>query len=55
MDLVSFLASFIEKNDVLLIKASQGMRFEKIVKSIMENPEKADVQLVRQSKEWLIK
>jgi len=55
MDLVSFLISFIEKDDVFLIKASQGMRFEKIVKSIMENPEKADVQLVRQSKEWLNK
>jgi len=55
MDLVSFLTSFIEKDDVLLIKASQGMRFEKIVKSIMANPEKASTQLVRQSKEWLNK
>jgi UDP-N-acetylmuramoyl-tripeptide--D-alanyl-D-alanine ligase len=47
-----FLKSAIAENDLLLIKGSQGMRMERIVKEIMAEPEKARDLLVRQDKEW---
>ncbi len=42
-----------KKNNVILVKASQGIRLEKVVKEIIANPEKAGKLLVRQEKEWL--
>jgi len=43
----------IEKNDLILVKASQNkMRFEKIVEALMAEPEKASEFLVRQGKRW---
>jgi UDP-N-acetylmuramoyl-tripeptide--D-alanyl-D-alanine ligase len=46
----------IEKNDLILIKASQNkMRFEKIVEALMAEPEKASGLLVRQGRRWGIK
>jgi len=48
-----FLESKIHEGDVILVKGSQGMHLEKIVKKLMLNPEQAKKLLVRQSKEWL--
>ena len=50
--LSDFLKNFIQRGDVLLVKGSQGMRMEKIVKNIMAQPEKAKELLVRQEEEW---
>ena len=49
----SFLTSFIETGDTVLVKGSQGMRMERIVKALMAEPEKAPELLVRQDAEWL--
>ncbi|MEA2088560.1 MAG: UDP-N-acetylmuramoyl-tripeptide--D-alanyl-D-alanine ligase [Patescibacteria group bacterium] len=48
-----FLQDKISKNDLILLKGSQGMRMEKIVKEIMAYPLKANELLARQGKEWL--
>ena len=41
--------------DVILVKGSQGMRMERIVKEIMAEPGRAAEMLVRQSESWLVK
>jgi len=38
--------------DVVLVKASQGMRAERIVKALMDNPDDAARVLVRQEAMW---
>jgi UDP-N-acetylmuramoyl-tripeptide--D-alanyl-D-alanine ligase len=43
----------LEQGDVVLVKGSQSIRMEKIVKEIMVEPEKAKKLLVRQDKFWL--
>ncbi len=48
-----FLKEKVKRGDILLIKGSQAMRMEKIVKGIMLEPQKAESILVRQDKEWL--
>lgn len=48
-----FLQETISKNDLILIKGSQGMRMEKIVKEIMAYPLKAKDLLSRQGKGWI--
>lgn len=49
-------AEFVEKSiaaqDVILVKGSQAVRMEKIVKQLMKNPESASKLLVRQGSEW---
>ncbi len=45
----------IQEHDLILIKGSQSMRMEKIVKEIMAEPENAKSLLVRQSHRWLMK
>ncbi|MDO8261277.1 MAG: Mur ligase family protein [Candidatus Magasanikbacteria bacterium] len=47
-----FIQDRIETGDLILVKGSQGMRMEKIVKEIMANPIKAEELLVRQGEEW---
>ena len=47
-----FLQSRIKAGDVILVKGSQGVRMEKVVKEIMAEPERASELLVRQGKEW---
>jgi len=47
-----FLKEKIIYGDIILVKGSQGMRMEKIVKEIMAEPEKAKDLLVRQEKDW---
>ena len=46
------LQNMLHAGDVVLVKASQGIRAERIVEEVMLEPEKASELLVRQSKEW---
>ncbi len=55
IDAGKFLQNEIEEGDLILVKGSQGMRMEKIVKEIMAEPLRAKELLVRQSDEWLKK
>ncbi len=48
-----FLQEKLHRGDVALIKGSQGLRMEKIVKEVMAEPMDAPNLLVRQTKEWL--
>jgi len=50
-----FTESIIEKGDILLVKGSQAMRMERVTKELMNEPDKADMLLVRQEPEWLAK
>lgn len=47
-----FLQNKIQRGDVILVKGSQGVRMEKVVKEIMKEPLDAPRLLVRQSKAW---
>ena len=47
-----FLQDAIKEGDVILVKGSQGVRMEKIVKELMAEPLRAPELLVRQSGEW---
>lgn len=47
-----FVYDRIRRGDLILVKASQGMRLEHTVKELMAQPEDADDLLVRQGKEW---
>lgn len=51
--LINFLKNFLQPGDLILIKASQGMRLERVVREIMLSPQKAPELLVRQDKTWL--
>jgi len=48
-----FLQERLRAGDLVLVKGSQGIRTERIVKELMAEPERAGELLVRQSKEWL--
>ena len=47
-----FVQNLIQPGDLILVKGSQGMRMENIVKEIMAEPQKAKELLIRQSGEW---
>ena len=47
-----FLQERLRAGDIILVKGSQGMRMEKVVKEIMAEPERAAELLVRQGAEW---
>jgi UDP-N-acetylmuramoyl-tripeptide--D-alanyl-D-alanine ligase len=49
------LQNILVAGDVVLVKASQGIRAERIVEEIMAEPEQAGVLLVRQDVEWIKK
>ena len=50
-----FLKTFVQKNDILFIKGSQGMRMERAVEVVLKDQENKKNLLVRQDKEWLAK
>ncbi len=52
-EVAPFLHNKLKAGDVLLIKGSQKMRMEKIVKALMVEPDRAKELLTRQGKEWL--
>jgi len=47
------LQNYMQPGDVVLVKASQGMRAERIVEEIMGDPDRSGELLVRQSEMWL--
>jgi UDP-N-acetylmuramoyl-tripeptide--D-alanyl-D-alanine ligase len=50
-----FLKTFIQKNDFILIKGSQGMRMERAVEAVLLDKKNKSELLVRQDEEWLKK
>jgi UDP-N-acetylmuramoyl-tripeptide--D-alanyl-D-alanine ligase len=50
-----FLQEKLKAGDTVLLKASQGVRLEKVVREIMAEPLRAKELLVRQNEEWLEK
>ncbi len=48
-----YLKEIIKEGDIILVKGSQSMRMEKVVKEIMAEPSRAAELLVRQDEEWL--
>lgn len=53
--IADFVKNFLNKDSVVLLKGSQGLRLEKIVKELIIDKEKAKYLLVRQNKAWLLK
>ncbi len=47
-----FLQEKMNEGDLILVKGSQGLRMEKVVKEIMAEPLRASDLLVRQEEEW---
>lgn len=47
-----FLQERIEQGDLILVKGSQSVRMEKIVKELMAEPQRAKELLVRQDESW---
>lgn len=46
------LQAYLQPGDVILVKASQGIRAERIVEEVMQEPERAAELLVRQDTAW---
>jgi UDP-N-acetylmuramoyl-tripeptide--D-alanyl-D-alanine ligase len=49
-----FLVNKIKAGDLILVKGSQGVRLERLVKEIMAEPKMAKELLVRQGDEWMV-
>ncbi|MDB5238399.1 MAG: UDP-N-acetylmuramoylalanyl-D-glutamyl-2,6-diaminopimelate--D-alanyl-D-alanyl ligase [Candidatus Kaiserbacteria bacterium] len=49
------LLAQVKEGDVILVKGSQGMRMERIVRALMNDPEQAPDLLVRMDREWQFK
>lgn len=52
-DAARHLESILKSNDLVLFKASQGVRLERIVKRFLAEPARAGELLVRQDRKWL--
>ena len=50
-----FLQEIMTKGDAVLIKGSQSMRMEKVVKEVMAEPLRAADLLVRQEAVWTVR
>ncbi len=50
-----YLVSIMKPGDIILVKGSQSIRMERVVKALMREPDRAARLLVRQEKEWLEK
>ncbi len=50
-----FLKTFVNTNDIVLIKGSQGMRMERAVEAILQDQANKKNLLVRQELEWIVK
>lgn len=49
------LQNYLKPGDIVLIKASQGIRAERVVEEVMQHPENAKELLVRQDETWKAK
>lgn len=52
---IKFLSPKIRLGDLILVKGSQGIRLESVVKNLMSEKLKSEDTIVRQSKDWLNK
>ncbi len=51
----AYMLEIVRQHDLILVKSSQGIRTEKIVKTLLVDPSQASKLLVRQSRKWLQK
>lgn len=51
-EIIEYLSERLEAGDLVLVKGSQGLRMEKVVKGLMAEPELAGELLVRQGPDW---
>ncbi|MCL5782237.1 MAG: UDP-N-acetylmuramoyl-tripeptide--D-alanyl-D-alanine ligase [Patescibacteria group bacterium] len=54
-EIAGYIPGIVRSGDVILVKGSQSMRMEKVVKALLKEGQKADRLLVRQESEWLNK
>jgi UDP-N-acetylmuramyl pentapeptide synthase len=55
LEAFEYIKDKVGEGDVVLVKGSQSIRMEHIVKGLMREPARAQELLVRQEKEWLQK
>lgn len=51
----NFIKDFVKKDDMILVKGSQGMRMERVVEAILLDQANKGTLIVRQDNEWLKK